>query len=183
MVAFPPLLRGLRGGAGLAWLGSVAGSDGSHAVVGASGAISGLAGFLVAVAPRLGFRVYTVWRRPDRDAPMPVVVWIGLWLLFEIPLLFAGQPFAATAALHLGGFALGFALARLLRAPFLRGTVWYLPPIPGGGGEEEARLERTAMTWRARAEASRARRAAERSHEPHPPVEHLPPLDLPPRSS
>ncbi|GAB4323739.1 MAG: rhomboid family intramembrane serine protease [Candidatus Zixiibacteriota bacterium] len=93
-------------------------------LVGASGAVSGVLGAYVARWPRariltlifFGWFIRIVW--------IPAIVVLGLWffmqLLFSLPSL--GTPSSGGVAYmaHVGGFAFGFAYAKLLRGSFER---------------------------------------------------------------
>jgi membrane associated rhomboid family serine protease len=80
--------------------------------VGASGAISGLLGALLVLAPRADIRVGLPFTTAGRAWNLPAPALVGFWAGLQIGLLLftsgSGLP------VHLGGFAYGLAFGWLL---------------------------------------------------------------------
>ncbi len=132
---------------GLLW---AATNDGM--AIGASGAISGLMGFVLVGAPFAQVRVvfvlwvyvYVVWKRFNLAA-----LWlIGLWILLQILYASLASPLDNVAyAAHFGGFLAGCGLAAFLKSDVCKGTTWWLEDhLPGGGPAATKRLERARST-------------------------------------
>lgn len=113
--------------------------------VGASGAISGLTGFVLVGAPWAQVRVVYQWGPHVRDPFHVAVFWLLVpWVLLEVMSTTAARHQDMGVYAHLGGFAAGAALAAVLRNPRLIGTRWYLDPaLPGGGVAATRRLRRS----------------------------------------
>jgi membrane associated rhomboid family serine protease len=105
-------------------------------VVGASGAISGLMGFVLVAAPWLEARVvmnigFYVTRPYELAVGWLLVPWI-LWELLSTWLI--GGNGVAVAA-HIGGFVFGAGAAAFFRSKRCKGTGWYLDPLPRQDGK------------------------------------------------
>lgn len=97
---------------------------GHTAMLGASGAIAGLMGLCVAAAP-LGkltllplnpaYLAVTMMRERRLTIVMPLVAWVGLWLITQIAWAWAGVPGIAFAA-HFGGITAGLLIGLAMRA-------------------------------------------------------------------
>ena len=117
--------------------------------VGASGAISGLLGFVLVGAPWAEVQVlilwgpYGTWTRPLNVAAFWLV---GFWILFQVLMAAASWGFISGVAYsaHIGGCLAGAGFALVLRRPAFLGTGWYLDPSPPGGGPEATRRLRRA---------------------------------------
>jgi membrane associated rhomboid family serine protease len=105
--------------------------------VGASGAISGLMGWVRVAKPGLEMNVMlmfgALWTRPVKLACawllVPWILWevLGGWL--------TGSTGGVAVAAHVGGFACGALAAAWMRSRWAKGTTWYLEPPPSMGGE------------------------------------------------
>jgi membrane associated rhomboid family serine protease len=109
--------------------------------VGASGAISGLMGYVLVAAPWLEMRVlinigFYVSRPVQVAAGWMLIPW-GLWQLLLVPL---GLGDGVAVLAHLGGLGLGVAAAALMRSRICADTAWYIDPRPPRGGR--AAIER-----------------------------------------
>jgi membrane associated rhomboid family serine protease len=146
----------------LAWLASVPAREGLVGLdalvprrsLGASGAISGLMGFTLVVAPWAQVRTYFLLHVKVSE-PLPFgVIWIVGWgLLLDVVSLPWARYSGVAVLAHLGGAAAGAAVGILLRHPRMKDSPWYVDPAPPGGGEEATRRL-------ARARGGAARRAA-----------------------
>jgi membrane associated rhomboid family serine protease len=107
----------LAGGALANALAAVLLTQPGHVVVGASGGISTIIGAYLVLFPhaRLGVVVpLGLWLEFVRA---PAALLIGLWVVLQWLLTFAGPAYGAVAwAAHLGGFAVGVALALVFRS-------------------------------------------------------------------
>ena len=104
--------------AGIIWILTAANSP--YPAVGASGAISGVLGAYFVFYPRAKIRTLIGAGLFFRIIRLPASVMIGLWFVYQIFL--ASFPFNTGVAYwaHIGGFAAGLVLSRIMR-PKLRG--------------------------------------------------------------
>jgi membrane associated rhomboid family serine protease len=164
--------------------------DEPRAVLGASGAISGLIGFTLVAAPRAEIRVFLWWFGHREGGAIPTFpAWfaLGAWILWQLLLYVAAGRYLATAfSAHFGGLLAGAALSFLMHAKLTEGTSFHLERAPSGGSMDEERRKRVAEKWRkigeerrakrrARKAARDAARAQRRAHADHAPVD-LPPV-------
>lgn len=150
------LLSGL--GCDLVWF---AVSD--QPAVGASGAICGVIGFVLAVAPhnRLNM-VFTFGGRWDFERSFQIAVgWmIGLWIFWDLYGIATGEGGVAFAA-HLGGYATGFGIGYGLSRPELEGTHWYVEPPPKPGDRTQTKRLHAARGTRGKGAAAPERGGGE----------------------
>lgn len=104
--------------AGLIWTLTAANSP--YPAVGASGAISGVLGAYFILYPRAKIRTLIGAGLFFRIIRIPASAMIGLWFVYQI--ILASLPINTGVAYwaHIGGFAAGLALSRIMR-PKLRG--------------------------------------------------------------
>lgn len=112
---FLPFYLGCGAVAGLAQV--AAAPESTIPTIGASGAVAGVLGAYALLFPRA--RVYTLVILVIflRDFPVPAGLWLGVWLLFQVgSALFSGSQEGGGVAwfAHLGGFAVGFLLIKLV---------------------------------------------------------------------
>jgi len=113
--------------------------------VGASGAISGLLGFVLVGAPWVQVRLSFQWG-PHVSEPFHVAAfWLLVpWVLLEMHSTTTARHQDMGVWAHLGGFAAGAILAAVLRSEQMKGSTWYLDPaLPGGGVAATHRLKRS----------------------------------------
>jgi membrane associated rhomboid family serine protease len=117
---------------------------GDRPAVGASGAISGLMGFVLVAAPWVEIEVRYVFVRWVSEPHRIAAFWLlGAWVAMQL-LLALGASTGVAVMAHLGGFAGGAALAALLRSDRAKGTAWYVDPAPPGGGVASTRRLRAS---------------------------------------
>jgi membrane associated rhomboid family serine protease len=104
--------------AGLIW--TLTASNSPYPAVGASGAISGVLGAYFIFYPRAKIRTLIGAGLFFRIIRIPASAMIGLWFIYQI--ILASLPLNTGVAYwaHVGGFAAGLALSRIMR-PKLRG--------------------------------------------------------------
>lgn len=120
---------------------------------GASGAISGLMGFVMVVAPWAEVSVVFIFYYFVRPFHLAAFWLVGLWILFQVLRALRAGPWDDVAySAHFGGFLAGCALGALLRNPVCKGTKWYVDPTPLEGGVEAVRRLRRSRGWLSRAE-------------------------------
>ncbi len=117
-------------------------TDGS--CVGASGAISGVMGFVLVGAPWAEVRVLFLWGPYgtfNRKLRVAAFWLVGFWIVFQLLMAVAtwGMVSGVAYGVHIGGFLAGAGLALYLRSPTCEGKSWYLDPAPPGGGREATR--------------------------------------------
>jgi membrane associated rhomboid family serine protease len=106
--------------------------------LGASGAIAGMLGMGVTVAPLLSVNIFaasfgvdTAIARTSRSIPLfekwPMLLIVSFFLSTQLLYLIIGMNGVAVSA-HLGGFAFGCAMGRVLRRENLKPYGWYLDP-------------------------------------------------------
>lgn len=127
--------------AGVAWL-----AFGPEApAVGSSGAICGLVGFVLAIAPRNRLNMMVLFGPRvvggfDIAVGWMIAWWVG-WDLFG---LVSGDDGGIAIVAHLGGYAAGYGLGFGLSRPELEDTPWYVEPAPTpGDGSQTKRLRKT----------------------------------------
>jgi membrane associated rhomboid family serine protease len=132
----------------LAWLASVPAREGlagldvlvPRRALGASGAISGLMGFTLVVAPWAQVRTYFLLHVKVSEPLLFGVFWIVGWgLLLDVVSMQWARLSGIAVLAHLGGAAAGATVGALLRHPRMKGSPWYVDPAPPGGGEEAVR--------------------------------------------
>ena len=118
--------------------------------VGASGAISGLMGFVIVIAPWNDVHVWWFihWaqfgaRGFDGGTKIAALWLVGVWLVFQL-LAASGDQSGVAVMAHLGGFFAGAGLAALFRSETCKGTPWYVEPAPPGGGSAARRRLKAA---------------------------------------
>ncbi len=127
----------------LVWL--VVGPD--NPVVGSSGAICGLIGFVLAVAPHNKLNMVLVFGgRWDLDTGFQIAVgWmIAWWIGWDLWHLVAGDVPGVAFLSHLSGYAAGFGLGFWVTRPELEGTHWYVEPPPKPGDRTQTKRLRQA---------------------------------------
>ena len=94
-------------------------------MIGASGAISGVAGAYFLLFPT-AWILALVWPFPPLFVWFPAAFFLGYWVLIQVLYGFIGLPGVAWWA-HVGGFVVGYALARWLtpRRPYRDDPFWY----------------------------------------------------------
>nr|MBC8223444.1 rhomboid family intramembrane serine protease [Candidatus Bathyarchaeota archaeon] len=104
--------------AGLIW--TLTAANSSYPAVGGSGAISGVLGAYLIFYPRAKIRTLIGAGLFFRIIRIPASAMIGLWFVYQI--ILASLPMNTGVAYwaHIGGFAAGLALSRIMR-PKLRG--------------------------------------------------------------
>ncbi len=112
---FIPFYLGCGVLAGLAQWAAAPGSD--VPMVGASGAIAGVLGAYAVLFPRARVHTLVILIVFLRIIPVPAAIWLGIWFGFQA--LSAGFAHTQTGGgvawfAHLGGFAAGLALVRLV---------------------------------------------------------------------
>ncbi len=112
--------------------------DGGRAV-GASGAISGVMGFVLVGAPWAEVTVLFVWgpyAAVNRTFEVAAFFLVGLWVVLQVLSAVAGWGAISRVAYsaHIGGCFAGALIAWYLRSPACKGKTWYLDPAPPGGG-------------------------------------------------
>jgi len=112
--------------------------------VGASGAISGLMGLVLAVAASAKVDTVLIWGYLVRRFEIHAGFLLGFWMLEQLFMAAIGVDGVAISA-HLGGFAAGFGLGLLLRHESLRGSAWYMDD--GKANRESARMASDAELW------------------------------------
>lgn len=121
--------------------------------IGASGAISGLLGFVVVAAPWLTIRALLLWVLPGGFRPFDIAaLWlIGLWVVMDVVGMLNADPSSSVAySAHLGGALGGAALAVWLGSSRMKGTNWWLDPAKAEQSELlETRLGRARSVRRA----------------------------------
>lgn len=104
------------------------------AALGASGAISGLMGLVMAVGPSVRADVLILVRR-IYTTTMPAWVLLGFYVMQDLATaMLVGDRGVAVSA-HLGGFGAGFALGVLLRSRGMADSSWYLNPTESDNSE------------------------------------------------
>jgi len=113
--------------------------------LGASGAISGLTGFVLVGAPWAQLRVVYQWGPHVREPFHVAALWMLVpWVVLEMNATFSARHGEMGVWAHLGGFAAGAILAAVLRSERMKGSSWYLDPaLPGGGVAATHRLKRS----------------------------------------
>ncbi len=101
--------------------------------VGASGAISGLMGFVLVGAPWAQVRVLFLFYFVGRFFNIEAFWMVGMWIGFQVLYAVYGSDNVAYSA-HFGGFFAGCGLAALMQSPICEGTDWWLDPSPPEGG-------------------------------------------------
>lgn len=112
--------------------------------VGASGAISGLMGLVLAVAASAKVDTVLIWGYLVRRFEIHAGFLLGFWVLEQLFMAAIGVQGIAISA-HLGGFAAGFGLGLLLRTEPLRGSPWFLEA--GRVNQRGERAASDAMLW------------------------------------
>jgi membrane associated rhomboid family serine protease len=107
----------------------------SQPAVGASGATSGLMGYVLVAAPWLEVRVLLnigfYVSRPYEIA----AVWLLIpWILLELISASSSDVLGVAVFAHIGGFAFGVAAAAFMRSRYCLGTAWYIDPRPPTSG-------------------------------------------------
>lgn len=128
---------------GLVWL-----AIGDGAAVGSSGAICGVIGFVLAVAPHNKLNMVLMFGgRWDLNTGFQIAVgWmIGWWILWDVVGIATGEGGIAFAA-HLGGYAAGFGIGYAVTRPELEGTHWFVEPPPKPGDRTQAKRLREARS-------------------------------------
>ena len=94
-------------------------------MVGASGAISGVAGAYFLLLPT-AWILALIWPFPPLFAWFPAAFFLGYWFLIQVIYGLLGVPGVAWWA-HVGGFVVGYALAALFkpRRPYHDDPFWY----------------------------------------------------------
>jgi membrane associated rhomboid family serine protease len=103
--------------------------------VGASGAISGLMGYVLVAAPWVEVRVVIgIWFTYSRPYDLAAGWLLVPWILFQFVEGSIGDASDVAVSAHIGGFAAGAAGAALMRSRLAEGTPWYIDPRPPAGG-------------------------------------------------
>lgn len=90
--------------------------DSAAVIIGSSGAVSGLIGAFLVLFPRAELAIVLPLGLFLEFVRTPASVMIGLWATLQALFAFVGPTFGAVAWwAHLGGFALGIALALVMR--------------------------------------------------------------------
>ena len=116
------------------------------ASVGASGAVSGLMGFVLVGAPWVQMRMLLLWLPYVRRFEMVALWTVGLWLLAQFfdAALSAGLGGGVAYSAHFGGCATGAALALTCRNLVPRDSPWWLDGTPPGAGPARSARLRAA---------------------------------------
>lgn len=83
-------------------------------MVGASGAIAGVLGAYLTLFPRARVNALVIIFIFIRIIPVPAGVFIGLWFLLQVLSIFFGGSTGVALFAHVGGFAAGFLLVRVI---------------------------------------------------------------------
>jgi membrane associated rhomboid family serine protease len=119
--------------------------------VGASGAISGLMGYVLVAAPWLEARVIlTMGTYMTRSYELAVGWLLVPWMVWELLTIWLLGTSTVAVAAHIGGFAFGAGAAAFMRSSRCKGTAWYIDPLPPRGGK--AALDRLHQARGARRE-------------------------------
>lgn len=98
--------------------------------LGASGAIAGICGLVMASSgrARVQFLVFGFWLRPFSQI-FKVAAWlvVGFWFAGDFFVLAESRETGVAVAAHVGGLLAGIALGMSLRLPFFERSAWYLP--------------------------------------------------------
>ncbi|MDC1143132.1 rhomboid family intramembrane serine protease [Planctomycetota bacterium] len=108
--------------------------------VGASGAISGLMGLVMAVASSSRVNTVIWYGSYFRIVPIVAGLILALWVIEQLAMATFGAPGIAVSA-HLGGFAGGFLIGMALRSSDLKDSQWYLNPKSQSREDLDARLK------------------------------------------
>jgi membrane associated rhomboid family serine protease len=95
-------------------------------MVGASGAIAGVLAAYLVLFPRAGVQTLFFFFVFARVVTLPAAVFIGLWFLAQVGAAVLGSAPGVAVFAHLGGFAAGLALVKLLgrRPGWASGPGW-----------------------------------------------------------
>lgn len=147
--------------------------------LGASGAISGLMGFVLVAAPTANVRCFW-WGRLSYGThffSLPAWLLLGFWVIEQSVFGLAGLAPGVAISAHLGGFFAGMAAALLLRSRYAAGTDWHLP-------RHRTSLDaRTESTLEAHALAALHRAQSARQPRDDPPAWHSRPVEFSRRRS
>ena len=109
---------------------------GDRPTVGASGAVSGLMGYVLVAAPWLEVRCAIVFGSFVSRGYELAAGWLLIpWVLFQFVEASLGSFSDIAAWAHIGGFLLGAGAAALMRSHYCEGTAWYIDPRPPQGGK------------------------------------------------
>ena len=100
--------------------------------LGASGFISGLMGAYLALFPTAKIRDFdfaNYWLAGRFTIAWPAWVWLGFWIVFQLIAARTDRHDGVAYAAHIGGFAVGFVISRILHAFGLAAT--YAPASVG----------------------------------------------------
>lgn len=97
---------------------TISGEDLNIPMIGASGAISGLLGGYMVVAPRNRIRTFFILIFRPYFFYIPAYFYIAIWFIYQ--LLYIGTPTSIAYMAHIGGFIAGLILILLVRRKFIR---------------------------------------------------------------
>lgn len=104
--------------------------------IGASGAISGLMGYVLVAAPWLEVRcALVIGFYATRGFDVAAGFLLIPWVLMQLVEASYGSMDGVAVAAHIGGFLFGVAAAAVMRSRYCHGTGWYIDPLPPKGGQ------------------------------------------------
>ena len=114
------------GAASIIWM--VTALNSPYPAVGASGAISGVLGAYFVLYPRARIKALLSFGYFIRVTRVPAWVMIGMWFVYQLLLAFIPMNTGVAYWAHVGGFVVGWIIARLFKPreiPYTVGESWY----------------------------------------------------------
>ena len=112
--------------ASIIWMATALNSP--YPAVGASGAISGVLGAYFVLYPRARIKTLMSFGYFIRVTRVPAWVMIGMWFVYQLLLAFIPLNTGVAYWAHVGGFVVGWIIARLFKPreiPYTIGESWY----------------------------------------------------------
>ena len=112
--------------ASIIWMATALNSP--YPAVGASGAISGVLGAYFVLYPRARIKTLMSFGYFIRVTRVPAWVMIGMWFVYQLLLAFIPLNTGVAYWAHVGGFVVGWIIARLFKPreiPYTVGESWY----------------------------------------------------------
>ncbi len=145
--------------------------------VGASGAVAGIIGAALVLAPGMSFAVVPSWRDTRAGTvSIPLGGLVLLWLLVQARYALMTRYGSIAWEAHVGGLAPGWALARWAAHPSTAGRWWHVEPVFAHEMRPVSRMQAQYEAARWRADEHRADCARQpRPQPPLPPLAYAPP--------